>query len=353
VNDPVTVKEGAAGSAGQATFTITLDAPSGKTVQVNYATVDGTAIAGEDYQAVSGTFTFSPGQTVKRVTVNFIGDTKAELNEAFFLDLKTPVNATVADSRGRVYVRNDDGGEIFIDDAPPIFEENSGTTAQTFIVRLAATSPNPNTVTVDWTTANGTAGPADYVVASGTLSFAPGETSKTITVQVKGDTTVEPTETYKVNLTHPTFAVIGDSQGIAYIKNDDGPQIFIDDALIVNEGDSGTTLQAFTVRLDVVSTSTVTVDFATADGTAKAGEDYVARSGRLTFMPGEVRKTIAVQVNGDTVVEPNEAYRVELKNPTLSRLGDSQGVGYIRNDDTASANAIRPTARNVNHQSLR
>jgi chitinase len=98
-------------------------------------------------------------------------------------------------------------------------EGNSGTTSQNFTVRLSSASTD--TITVDWSTGNGTAGPADYTVANGRLTFAPGETQKTITVLVKGDTLVEPNETYRVNLTRPIYATIGDSQGVAYIRNDD------------------------------------------------------------------------------------------------------------------------------------
>jgi archaellum component FlaF (FlaF/FlaG flagellin family) len=219
INNARTFDEGSAGAPGSTVFTITLSAASALPVTVNYQTADGTAKAALDYVAKSGTVTFTPGQTVKRITVSFIGDDTAEANETFFLDLGEPNGAPLIDSRGSAYIRNDDGPGISIGDALSVTERNSGTSPQAFIVTLSAASPN--TVSVDWSTANGTAGPADYVAASGTLIFAPGETSKTIVVQVEGDTTVEPNETYKVNLSNPKFATLSDSQGIAYIINDD------------------------------------------------------------------------------------------------------------------------------------
>jgi hypothetical protein len=203
----------------QTKFNITLSPASNQTVLVNFQTANGTAIADVDYEDKSGTLTFNPGETLKQVSINFIGDTVAELNETFFMDLRSPVAATIADSRGIARIGNDDGPSIFIDNAKAINEGNSGTTAQNFTVRLSASSTN--TITVDFATANNTAGPADYTASSGRLTFAPGETSKTITILVKGDTTVETTETYRVNLTRPTFAVIADSQGVGYIVNDD------------------------------------------------------------------------------------------------------------------------------------
>jgi Tol biopolymer transport system component len=228
VSNARTFAEGNAGSAGFTTFIVKLLAPASQNVTVNYQTTNGTATAGSDYVAKSGQLTFAPGETTKSVRVDFIGDSLAELNETFFLDLRTPVGAPIARNRGSCYIRNDDGPNITIDNAVTVNEGNSGTTAQTFNVRLSAASTD--TITVDWATLNGTAGPADYVVANGRLTFAPGETQKTITVQVKGDTIVEPNETYRVRLTRPIYATIADSIGIAYIRNDDSAPGVLGDA---------------------------------------------------------------------------------------------------------------------------
>jgi hypothetical protein len=228
VSNPRAFPEGSAGAPGSTTFNVTLSAASSQTVTVNYQTANGTAIEGNDYVAQNGTLTFAPGETLKRLTVPFIGDSVAELNETLFLDIRTPTNATIVRSRGSCYIRNDDGPQIFIDNAVTVNEGNTGTTPQNFVVRLSAASTN--TITVDWATLNGTAGPADYTIANGRLTFAPGETQKTITVLVKGDTLVEPNETYRVRLTRGTFATIADSVGIAYIRNDDSAPGVIGDA---------------------------------------------------------------------------------------------------------------------------
>jgi hypothetical protein len=224
VNSPRAIYEGSAATPGSVVFNITLTAASTQQITVNYQTANGTATAGSDYVAKSGTVTFDPGQTLKQITVAYIGDDVAELNETFFLDIDTPTNATIVRNRGSNYIRNDDGPQIFIDNAVTVDEgpaqgAPAGTTGQDFTVRLSEASTD--TITVDWATLNGTAGPADYVVANGRLTFAPGETQKTITVQVKGDTLVEPNETYRVRLTRPIYATIADSVGIGYIRNDD------------------------------------------------------------------------------------------------------------------------------------
>src|SRR5262249_19388651 len=99
------------------------------------------------------------------------------------------------------------------------------------------------------------------------------------------------------------------------------------------EGNTGAQTATFTVSLSAASSNTVTLQYATADGTATAGSDYSATSGTLTFAPGETQKTIAVLVNGDTVQEADETFFVNLSNPTNAIVGTGQGTGTIQNDD--------------------
>jgi len=142
-------------------------------------------------------------------------------------------------------------------------------------------------VTVNYATADGTAtAGSDYQSMSGTLTFAPGETSKTITVQVIGDRLAEPNETFTVNLRNPTNANIGNGQGVGTIL-DDEPRISISD-VSKKEGRTGqTTLFTFTVTLSAAYDQPVTMLFRTVDGTATTSDhDYVAQTGTLTFNPG-------------------------------------------------------------------
>ena len=175
----------------------------------------------------------------------------------------------------------DNEPRISISDVSAV-EGNSGTTPFTFTVSLSAPSDLP--VTVNYATADGsaTAG-SDYTAASGTLTFAPGQTSQTITVLVNGDRLLEPNETFFVNLSTPnSHAEISRGTGYGTIIEDE-PQISIGDAY--NYGDC--TPFTFTVSLSAASDEVVTVDFTTVDGTAFAGVDYVATSGTLTFEPGD------------------------------------------------------------------
>jgi len=314
---------------------VTLSPASGQTVTLNYSTADGSATAGSDYVATSGTLTFNPGDTTKTITVVVNGDTLNETNETFFVNLSSPVNATIADGQGLGTITNDDFTlpSISINDVS-VSEGNTGTTNAVFTVTLSPASGQ--TVTLNYSTANGsaTAG-SDYVATSGTLTFNPGDTTKTITVVVNGDTIVEPDETFFVNLSNPVNATIADGQGLGTIINDDTfPPVSLSiNDVSVTEGNTGTTNAVFTVTLSAASAQTVTVNYSTANGSATAGSDYVATSGTLTFNPGDTTKTITVVVNGDTVVEPNETFFVNLTTATNATIADGQGVGTILDDD--------------------
>ena len=166
-------------------------------------------------------------------------------------------------------------------------------------------------MTVNYSTADETAiAGLDYGAASGKLTFARGQTSKTILVPVIGDRLGEQDETFAVRLSGAKNARIDDGTGVVTIR-DDELHVSIGDAGIV-EGNSGTTLMTFTVSLSAAPHEAVTVDYATQDGdyygSAYAGEDYRAASGRLTFAPGETTKTITIEVFGDTEPEPTESF---------------------------------------------
>ena len=215
----VTLAEGNSGSKN-ATFTVTLSAASSQTVSVPFSTANGTATAGSDYTATSGTVTFTPGTVSQPINVPVAGDTIAEPDERFSVNLGTPSNAVLGNATGTGTIQNDDT-MITINDVSHA-EGNRRTTTFTFTVSLSAATSFP--VTVKYATANGTAtAPSDYTaIALTTLTFNAGTTSKTVTVSVNGDKTVEPNETFFVNLSGPTSAAITDSQGVGTIVNDDG-----------------------------------------------------------------------------------------------------------------------------------
>ena len=189
----------------------------------------------------------------------------------------------------------------------------------------------PFSHSVSYATLNGTAGAGDYASASGTLVFAPGETTKTVTAQTTEDSIYEPAETVLLTLSSATNgATIADSQGVGTIINDDAAPSFAINNVARQEGQSLT----FTVAKSSATAFTHNVSYATANGSAVAGSDYVARSGTLSFAPSEMSKTFTITSVGDSVYESNETFFVNLSNATNgATIADSQGVGTIINDD--------------------
>lgn len=213
-----------------------------------------------------------------------------------------------------------------------VTEGNTGTRTATFTVTVSVSS---QTVTVAYATGNGraTAG-SDYQAASGTLTFAPGETTKIITVLVIGDRLPEPSETFVVNLSSPTNATIADGQGVGMIA-DDEPQISIGDVTKAEGKKGKTTLFTFTVSLSAAYDQPVTVSFRTVNGTATTGDgDYVAKTGTITFAPGETVKTITIEVKGDSKREQDEVFYLDLFGLSGNSLfTKNRGTGTILNDD--------------------
>src|SRR5689334_20797617 len=202
-----------------ATFTVSLSAASSQTVTCSFATADGTATAGSDYVATSGTLSFAPGEVQKSVVVNVIGDTIDETEETFFLDISNVVNATVGTSRGTGFIIDDDGPTISINDVS-VIEGNVGTKTATFTLTLSG--PSVEAIAVRCTTAPGTATAAsDYNSINTVVIFQPGVVTRTVDVQIISDTTMEPDETFSVNLSEPFGTTIADGIGVGAILDDD------------------------------------------------------------------------------------------------------------------------------------
>ena len=308
------------------------------------ATANGTATAGTDYVAstLSGQ-SIAAGVTSKTFAVTLNGDATVEANETFTVNLSAAVGATIFDSQAIGTILNDDGPTLSIADVA-IAEGNSGTKVATFTVKLSVAAAVPVTYTI--ATANGTAtAGTDYVASSlSGQSIAAGVTSRTFSVTLSGDTTVEANETFLVNLSAPVGATIFDSQAIGTILNDDGPTLSIADVAIA-EGNSGTKVATFTVKLSVAAAVPVTYTIATANGTATAGTDYVAStlSGQ-SIAAGVTSKTFAVTLNGDATVEANETFTVNLSAAVGATIFDSQAIGTINNDDVAPAINPQPAS---------
>ena len=342
------VKEGAVGGGAKAVFSLSLSAPSAVPVTVAYRTADGTAVAGSDFTATSGTVTFAPGATKAEVSVAVIGDATTESSETFSLVLSSPQGATLAQATAVGTILDDDiapagqgvtvaftvtgqwstgfGGEIKLTNggSTPIPGWKLGFTA-------------PWTIASAWNaTLVGTS-----AVAGGTR-FTVADAGWNGTVPVGGSVTIGFVGAGAGTIASPTDWTLnglplgGGSSGGGVVVPP-LPTISVTGAA-VKEGAAGTTAKSvFTLSLSAASATPVTVAYATADGTAKAGSDYTASSGTITFPAGVTTQQVNVAVIGDATVETDETFSLTLSSPQGAALAQSTVSVAIVNDDTAAS----------------
>ncbi|HUQ31150.1 MAG TPA: tandem-95 repeat protein, partial [Pyrinomonadaceae bacterium] len=346
-----TVSEG----GGTVTITVTRTDGSVGTSHVDYATSNGTATAGQDYTAASGQLTFDPGVTTQTFNVPITNDTIDENDETVNLTLS---NVTGSSSLGAqttavlTITDNDPTPTLSITDAT-VTEGNSGTVNATFTVSLSAASGLP--VSVNYQTADGTAtAPSDYTaIPSTALNFAPGETTKTVTVLVKGDTLAEADENFFVNLSGAVNASIADNQGQGNIVSDDTPLIEFSSSTYSVQEDG---LRVF-VRVNRKGdlSKVANVDYATSDpsglnncdqvtGIASSRCDYATTVGTLRFAAGESFKDIAIPIVNDVYAEGGngEVFTITLSNVSGADLGSPTTATITINDLTDNGTEPNP-----------
>ncbi|HEY2395651.1 MAG TPA: Calx-beta domain-containing protein [Rudaea sp.] len=346
VTAPLSIPEGNAGTS-IATFTVTLDSPAppgGVSFQVDTGDAADTATGGSDYQTISAdnTHSIAAGDTSTTIDVTIDGDTIYEGNETFSVKLSNITNATNATASAVGTIVDDDPQPTVTVAGASVIEGNSGDTVLNFPVTLSNASAFDVSFTVDTSDGTATTADNDYdALVAQTITITAGNTSGSIPVTVHGDTNIEPDETFTIALSAPTGGSLGDpNTATGTITNDDAvtPTISINNVMQA-EGDSGTSSFTFTVSSNVnAPAGGYTVTIATADGTATAGEDYVATAPATTVTIPEGTSTVpfAVSVNGDRKIEPNETFSVSLSNPPDgTQLGIAVGTGTIVNDDVA------------------
>lgn len=329
-----TVTEGNDGSR-LATFVVSLSQPLSVPISYSIATFDGTAHAGVDFVARTLVGEAIPaGMLGRTFTVEVHGDTELEGTEVFSARLSdVGPGATAWNPVGTGYILNDDGPALSVLDAS-VVEGNTGTRTMNVTVRLSEPASTP--VSYSIATSGGTASASsDFTPVNFADQVIPaGETSRMHAISIQGDTAQEANETILVNLGPVNGATRHDWQAIATIVNDDGPTLSVDDA-VITEGNGGTKVATFTVRLSQANSIGTAYDIATSNITATAGSDYVATALAGQQIPaGQLSKTFTVTINGDVAVESNETFRVTLSNPSWGvTLFKYAGTGTITNDD--------------------
>jgi large repetitive protein len=334
----ITVTESDAGTVNM-DFPITVNPVSAAAITLSYATTAGTATAGSDFTAVTGgsiTIPANAASAVARVLVN--GDLTVEPNESLTL--------TISGASGGVIVTNQALGQITDNDSSVLSiasvsqaEGNAGTAPMPFVARLS--NPVQGQVRVNVSSGDNSAtGGSDYTAIVGTtLTFAPLSVQQPLPVTINGDTILEADETFNLAfsaLQNPvgiSAITLGAAAIVGTIQNDDSASLSISD-VTSTEGSALNSNFVFNVSLAAPSGVPLSVNFATADGTAIAPQDYLSSSGVLSFAPGETQKQIPITVVADILPEANETFEVRVSNPSVNLgLPPRAAVGTIVDDD--------------------
>lgn len=332
----------AAQSSGESDGTVVLNVVRsggiGLVVTVNYTTADGTAKAGPDYATVAGTLRFESGETQKTIVIPLTNDSFAEGSETFSATLSGPsFGASLGSPSTTVITINDDDGEGSTVQFNPTAYTANETTGSSSTVTLSITATrfgDPATlITVTYATANGSAAAgSDYQAASGSVTFGPAEIQKMISVNVLDDALVENPENFFVNLTGASGASVSGSPATITIADDDSPTASIGFSASSYNVDEGAGFVTLNVTRSGGRAFTATVNYQTTDGTAKAGVNYVASNGNVTFAPGETSKTIQIPIIDDA--NPSSTLQFTVK------LTDANGTGFVGAQDTATVNIL-------------
>ena len=286
-------------------FLVSLSAESGRQVTVQYATASGTATSGTDFTAASGTLTFAAGTTSQTVRVSTTDDeTTGEGNETFTLTLSSPTNATLNDGTADGTI-NDASGSPILNVSPASVTEGD---AADFTVTLSVAKDDQ--VTVQYATSSGTATcGTDFTATSGTLTFEANAPSKTVSVPTTDDASDEEIETFTLTLSSPTNASLGDATATGTINDNDGMPVLTPSDASAAEGDAVN----FTVSLSPASGRQVTLESATASGTATSGTDFTAASGTLPQRFVLPPRVVGIPRRGSS---PRQSVRVTVRRGT-------------------------------------
>jgi hypothetical protein len=338
-----------AGNSTVVTLTKTGGSQSNSVVQVSITGGSATGSTDYDNSSFPLTVAFGPMETTKTVTVPITQENFVELDETIHFEIIATTNAAIgAQSTTTLTILNEDRAVLNLNSVSG--NEDAG--PLTFTATL--TNPVDVTVTAQGNSADGSATTADndYTpLAAEPISIAAGSLSDTFSVSITADNKVELDELFDVllsNLSAGGRNVTLGSNVVGTILNDDAALVTVSDVSLA-EGNAGTAVFTFTVNLSNPASKTVTVSYATADGTAQDNvpttddDDYQPANGMLMFLPGVTSQQITVLVNGDLLSETNETFFVNLSDAKFDGLSDanrvsiadSQGRGTIVNDDSA------------------
>jgi len=338
------------GDSGVATlkFKVTLDPASPDAITFDYATADGTAKSDDaDYLSLQGRITIPVGQTELELEVPVLGDLHDELDETLSLTLSMPVGATIARATATAVITDDDDQPLVSVDDSAGYESIAAVGGTNAIFRVWLSAVSGRTVTVNYATAPGTAGATDFTAKSGTITFAPGETEKQVTVPILNDFTAESTETFTLALSTAVGASITNATATGTIYDDDSIiPVLNAQPQMVTEGNAGDVKITFTISTGFPVGSAVSFHAATRPITAEDGIDYDGIATDATITAGTNSTTVSVIVHGDSLFEEDELFVLVLSAPMGATISTPMVLGRIKNDDEAPSLSLSPAHDN-------
>jgi hypothetical protein len=338
------IDEGDGGAPRYLSIPVFLTEASTSTVTVQYATANGSALAGQDYVAQSGTLTFAPGVMQQNILVAIAGDAIVEANETFTVTLSDPSEgASILDGSAAGTILNDDVAPAVLSIAATIANKPEGSSSSTaFTFTVTRSGDLSGAASAQWAVTGAAVNGADFtggVLPTGTVNFAAGESSKVISIGIAGDTAVEANEAFRVQLSQPgAGTILGTASAKGIIRNDDASLSIAATSADKAEGQSGSTAFTFTVTRTGDLSGATSAQWAVT-GPTVTGADFtggVLPTGTVSFAASESSKVISIGIAGDTAVESNESFSVTLSNPGAGGiLGTASATGIIHNDDAS------------------
>ncbi len=321
-----------------AVFTVAVNGPAFFPVSISYSTVNGSATAPGDYTATSGTLHFpAGGASSQTVSVPVTATTDHGISSSFDLKLSSPVATSISDGTGTAQLINRQGPfAAYVRDSSVVRSTTAATSANVTVALSAAPAVGESVAVTASTRDLTAAAGVDYTASSTVVVFGAGQTTKTVSIPVSPQTLATPTRTFAVDLSAPSAsAVLGDATGVVTLYSSNAtapvPSVSVTDVAVLRPS-TGSSAVSFTVSLNAPAATTVTVPYATADGTATtAGGDYTPVSGTLTFTPGQISKTVGVTVFSTTRRALDHELTLDLSGPSGAVLGDSSGTARLIN----------------------
>jgi hypothetical protein len=304
--------------AGLIGLAVLVSAPSSHDITVHYAAADGTAVGGSDYVAVSDTLTIPAGELTGVVPVTIIDDGLPEDDEVFTVALSAPVGAALTSpDTATVTIVDDEVPTVSLSTASLLVAENDGSV----VVEAVLSHIHNQDVTVFVASSNGSAvAGLDYVAVQEQLTIPSGEISESVAVPITDDVIAEGPEDFSVSISNPVNAELGTQTSTIVTITDNEPV----PSIAFSSSEARTAEVAgvidLTVQISGVSSHDITVHYATADGTAVGGSDYVAVSDTLTIPAGELTGVLSVTIIDDGLPEDEEVFTVALSAPVGALL---------------------------------